>query len=200
MHYHSYADLIHNNKKWVKEKLKKSPAYFKKLASEQQPPFLYIGCSDSRAPLTLFTGSEPGEMFVHRNVANQVSLHDENFLSVLQFAIDTLKVKHIIICGHYDCGGIRAAYKNSATGRLKNWVEPVREIYLLHQDEIEKLATEKKKLNRLSELNVLGQLELLRKTEIFTDALARKESPKLHGWILNLETGRIKELTNNFKG
>ena len=195
MHYHSYNDLIRNNKKWVKEKLKKQPSYFKKLSAQQQPPFLYIGCSDSRAPLTLFTGSEPGEMFVHRNVANRVSRDDENFLSVLQFAVETLKVKHIIVCGHYDCGGIRAAYKNSATGLLQNWVKPVREIYLQRQNEIEKISTEKKRLNRLSELNVLAQVEELKKTNIYLQAAGRNESPKLHGWVLNLGTGKIKELT-----
>jgi carbonic anhydrase len=195
MHYHSYEDLINNNKKWVKEKLKNNPSYFKKLSSPQQPPFLYIGCSDSRAPLTRFTGSEPGEMFVHRNVANRVSQSDENFLSVLQFAVENLRVKHIIICGHYDCGGIRAAYQNSADGQLKNWMEPVREIYLQNKNEIEKLSTEKIKLNRLSELNVLAQLEELKKTEIYIHALERNEVPQLHGWVLNLEKGLIKELT-----
>ncbi len=163
MKYNSIDELFRNNQAWVAEKLAIQSTYFQELSKGQTPPFLYIGCSDSRLPLTNLTRTEPGELFVHRNIANQVSLTDINFLAVLEYAILHLKVEHIIVCGHYDCGGIKAALEGRTIGILDNWVNPIRELYLHKQEEIDALPTREERLNRLAEINVVAQVKNLTK-------------------------------------
>ncbi|WP_341525294.1 carbonic anhydrase [Nostoc sp. UHCC 0302] len=194
MKYHTINEVLENNQAWVAEKLAIDPTYFEKLAHGQKPPFLYIGCSDSRLPLTNFTRTEPGELFVHRNIANQVSLTDINFLAVLEYAIAHLHIKHIIVCGHYDCGGIKAALEGITTGIIDNWVNPIRELYFQKQDEIDALPTRKERLNRLAEINVLAQVKNLYQTSIMRKALHNQNAPTVHGWVLDINTGLIKDL------
>lgn len=193
MDYYDYPDLLSNNQKWVAECLAADPAYFRKLEEGQRPPFLYIGCSDSRKPLNTMTQARPGEVFIHRNIANQVSLTDMNLLSVLEFAVETLKVKHVIICGHYRCGGVEAAYRGQATGLVENWVTPIKDLALMHKDELQALPDDDARLNRLSELNVLAQVRNLCKTSIMHRAFQRGGYPRLHGWIFAIGSGLIHE-------
>ncbi|MBW4613772.1 MAG: carbonic anhydrase [Desmonostoc vinosum HA7617-LM4] len=194
MRYHKIEELLKNNQDWVAQKLALNPNYFNELSSGQKPPFLYIGCSDSRLPLTNFTCTEPGELFVHRNIANQVSLTDINFLAVLEYAISHLQVEHIIVCGHYDCGGIKAALESRTTGIIDNWVNPIRELYLQNQYEIDILPTRGERLNRLAEINVLAQVKNLYQTSIMRQALHNQNAPMVHGWVLDIHTGLIKDL------
>ncbi|MBW4624829.1 MAG: carbonic anhydrase [Brasilonema octagenarum HA4186-MV1] len=194
MKYHSIDELLNNNQAWVAEKLALNPNYFEQLATGQKPPYLYIGCSDSRLPLTNFTRTEPGELFVHRNIANQVSLTDINFLAVLEYAISHLQVQHIIVCGHYGCGGIKAALEGKTIGIIDNWVNPIREIYLQNQDDIDALLTKEERLNRLAEINVLVQVKNLYQTSIMRKALYDQKAPVVHGWVLDIRTGLIKDL------
>lgn len=194
MIYHSMADLLKDNRAWVAYQNKVEPDYFEKLSQGQSPPYLYIGCSDSRMPLTKFTQTEPGEMFVHRNIANQVCLTDINFLSVLEYAIGHLHVQHIIVCGHYCCGGIQAALEGTATGLVDSWVNPVRQLYLEHQAEIDRLTNRNAKLNYLAELNVETQVKNLYQTSIMRKALREGSAPEVHGWVLDLHSGLIKDL------
>jgi carbonic anhydrase len=190
-----YEELVENNKKWAQHKQISMPEYFKKLSHSQNPPFLYIGCSDSRMPLDTFTQTEPGEMFVHRNIANQVSLTDINFLSVLEYAVNVLKVKHIIVCGHYRCGGVAAAYEGKVKGLVGNWTNPIRELVLDYHSELNGIEDLEQRLDRLSELNVIKQVENLYRTNIIQHALIDcKVCFKIHGWVLDLKTGLIKEL------
>ena len=194
MHYHNYEDLLKNNLEWAQEKLSQDPAYFENLAKGQKPPFLFIGCSDSRMPLNSFTKTEPGELFIHRNVANQVSLTDMNLLAVLEYAVEALKVEHIVICGHYFCGGVVAAYSGTATGVVESWVNPIREIYLTHRSEIDQLETEEARINKLAELNVIAQVKNICNTSVMHRAFKKGSYPKLHGWVLDIRIGKIKEL------
>ncbi len=187
-------ELLKNNQSWVAEKLASEPDYFNQLAAEQKPPYLYVGCSDSRMPLTRYTKTEPGEIFVHRNIANQVSLTDINFLSVLDYAISHLKVQHIIVCGHYGCGGIQAALEGSTTGLVDNWVNPIRELYLQNQLEIDSISTREERINRLAELNVIAQVKNLHQTSIVRKCMREGNAPQIHGWVLNLKTGLIKDM------
>jgi len=194
MHYHKYEDLLNNNQEWAQEKLTQDPDYFETLSKGQKPPFLFIGCSDSRMPLNNFTKTEPGELFIHRNVANQVSLTDMNLLAVLEYAVDALKVEHIVICGHYFCGGVAAAYAGTATGVVESWVNPIREIYLTHRSEIDALENEEDRINRLAELNVIAQVKNICNTSVMHRAFKNGTYPKLHGWVLDIRIGKIKEL------
>lgn len=194
MKYHSVNELLKNNQDWVAKKLALDPTYFEELAKGQTPPFLYIGCSDSRLPLTNFTSTEPGELFVHRNIANQISLTDMNFLAVLEYSISHLNVKDIIICGHYDCGGIKAALEGRTIGIIDNWVNPIREIYLQKQQEIDALPTREERLNYLTEINVLAQVKNIYQTSIMRKALYEQKAPIVHGWVLDINTGLIKDL------
>lgn len=190
-----YSHLISNNRKWAESKKDSNPDYFNTLNLRQQPNFLYIGCSDSRMPLDTYTSTEPGELFVHRNIANQVSVTDINLLSVLDYAVNVLRVKHIIVCGHYDCGGIRAAYQNSAAGLVGNWISPIRDLAIEFQSELDKIEDENQRLNRLSELNVIRQTENLMKTYVIQDALLKCTGCfEIHAWVLDLSTGLINEL------
>ncbi|MEC4893142.1 MAG: carbonic anhydrase [Oscillatoria sp. PMC 1051.18] len=194
MKYQSIETLLKNNQAWVAEQLALDPHYFEELARGQTPPFLYIGCSDSRLPLTRYTKSQPGELFVHRNIGNQVSLTDINFLSVLEYAIAHLQVQHIIVCGHYDCGGIKAALEGKTTGLVDNWVNPIRELYLESREEIDLLPTREAKLNRLAEINVIAQVKNLYQTSIIREVMRQETAPQIYGWVLEIKTGLIKNL------
>jgi len=190
-----YDELIKNNQIWANQKQQTMPEYFARLSHSQKPPFLYIGCSDSRMPLDTFTQTEPGELFVHRNIANQVSVTDINFLSVLDYAVNVLKVKHVIVCGHYRCGGVAAAYEGKVKGLVGNWINPIRELVLDYNAELNLIDEIEQRLDRLSELNVIKQVENLYKTSIVQHALAEcNVCFQIHGWVLDLKTGLIKEL------
>ena len=194
MIHHTIEELLKNNQSWAAQKRANEPNYFEELSAGQKPPYLYVGCSDSRLPLTRYTQTEPGEIFVHRNIANQVSLTDINFLSVLDYAIAHLKVQHIIVCGHYGCGGIEAALEGSTTGLVDNWVNPIRELYLQKQIEIDSLSTREERINRLAELNVIAQVKNLYQTSILRKCMRDGNAPQIHGWVLNLQTGLIQDM------
>lgn len=195
MHYHSYEDLIQNNLAWAEERLQQDPGYFQQLAAGQKPPFLFIGCSDSRMPLNSFTKTEPGELFIHRNVANQVSLTDMNLLAVLEYAVEALQVQHIVVCGHYRCGGVEAAYRGTATGVVESWVNPIRELYLQHRQELDQIFEDEERLNRLSQLNVIAQVKNICNTSVMHRAFKNGNFPKVHGWVLDIPNGHIIDLT-----
>lgn len=189
-----YKRLLQNNFKWVQEKQNSDPDYFRQLSQPQRPPFLYLGCSDSRLPIDLFTGANPGEIFIHRNIANQIFLNDMNFLSVLEYAVTILKVEHVIVCGHYNCGGVEAAYTGAATGLTKNWVMNIRDLALENKIELDAIDDLKNRLSRLSEMNVIRQVRQLCKTSVMTEAFQSGKYPEVHAWVLDIYHGAIKEL------
>lgn len=190
---YSYEKLLQENKKWAAEKISNDPGYFEQLAHLQTPEFLWIGCSDSRVPANEITGTQPGEIFVHRNVANLVVNTDVNLLSVLDFAVSLLKVKHVIICGHYGCGGIRAAATRADYRPVLNmWLRNIKDVYRLHRHELDAIEDEDKKCDRLTELNVREQVSNLAKTTIIQRAWKREQRPDLHGWVYGLKDGIIK--------
>ena len=187
-----YEKLLLENKAWAKKQKETDPDFFKRLASQQAPEFLWIGCSDSRVPADKITGTQPGEIFVHRNIANLVVNTDINLLSVLQYAVEVLKVKHIIVCGHYGCGGIRAAMTQHHFGIINHWIKNIKDIYRLHREEVDALPTEEERVNRLTELNVEEQVFNLAKTAIVQTAWKNEQRPQLHGWVYGLSDGIIK--------
>lgn len=187
--------LLLENKAWSDSKIQLDPDYFKNMAKDQRPEYLWIGCSDSRVPESEITNSDPGQMFVHRNIANLVIHTDLNLLSVVQYAVESLKVKHVIICGHYNCGGVRAAMANSSMGLLDNWIRNIKDTYALHEKSFDSIPTESERVNKLVELNVLEQVRNLTHTSIIQRAWKDLESPTLHGWVYDLNTGLLKNLT-----
>jgi len=187
-----YEKLLSENKAWAKQQNETDPGFFKRLAAQQEPEFLWIGCSDSRVPADKITGTDPGEIFVHRNIANLVVNTDINLLSVLQYAVEVLKVKHVIVCGHYGCGGIKAAMTQHHYGIINHWIKNIKDIYRLHRDEIDELPTETERVNRLTELNVEEQVFNLAKTFIIQSAWKQEQRPHLHGWVYGLNDGIIK--------
>lgn len=189
----NYKKLLLANKAWVKDRLELSADYFERIADEQTPEYLWIGCSDSRVPAESVTGAEAGELFVHRNIANQVSHTDLNLLSVLQFAVDILKVKHIIVCGHYGCGGIKNALTNKNFGLTNQWLAHLKDLYQLSRPELEDIPNEKNRLRRFVELNVQAQLWRLAETFTVQNAWKRESRPYLHGWVYDLHTGYLNE-------
>jgi carbonic anhydrase len=189
----SYKKLLENNKNWVAEKLKAEPDFFKKLSEGQNPEFLWVGCSDSRVPANEITGTQPGEIFVHRNVANMVVHTDFNFLSVLQYAVDVLKVKHIIVCGHYGCGGVLTALTNNSVGVVDAWLRNIKEVTIKHKEELDAIEDPVMKANRLVELNVEEQVKNLAKTSIVQKAWLSR-SLQIHGWVYGIDSGIIKDL------
>lgn len=189
----TYQQLLEGNEKFISEKLELDPDFFKRLNQQQKPEFLWVGCSDSRVPANEITGTDPGEIFVHRNIANMVVHTDVNFLSVLQYAVEVLKVKHIIVCGHYNCGGILTALSNKRMGLVDTWVRNIKEVYAKHEQELSKIQDHAEKANRLSELNVIEQVKNLAKTSFVQEAW-KTRSLQIHGWVYGLETGRIKDL------
>ena len=185
--------LFENNADWAADITRQDPEFFTKLAKQQQPEYLWIGCADSRVPANQIVGLLPGELFVHRNVANLILHSDINALSVIQFAVDVLKVKHIIVCGHYGCGGVNAAMNNERHGLVDNWLHPVRTLHQLKREELETLP-ESERLNRMCELNVEAQVRSLSQTTVVQDAWARQQPLDLHGWIYSIKDGRLKDL------
>ncbi|WP_339836154.1 carbonate dehydratase [uncultured Flavobacterium sp.] len=193
-----YNKIIENNKKWVEEKLKVSPEFFNNLAEGQQPPLLWIGCSDSRVPANEIIGAEPGEVFVHRNIANMVVHSDMNMLSVLDYAVNALKVKHVIVCGHYGCGGVKAAMGNDSIGVIDNWIRHIKDVYRFHQVELNAITDEKDRFNKFVELNVREQVYDLAKTSIVQSAWKNGQKLSIHGWVYGLNSGYVTDLGVNF--
>jgi len=190
---HSYEKLLLENKAWASEKIADDPEYFKRLSKIQTPEFLWIGCIDSRVPANEITGTQPGEIFVHRNVANLVINTDVNLLSVLDFAVNHIKVKHVIVCGHYGCGGIKAAITNHDFKAVLNmWLRNIKDVYRIHRNELDSIKEEGAKENRLVELNVQEQVFNLAKTSIIQRAWRNESRPDLHGWVYGLDNGLIK--------
>ncbi|MDT0691264.1 carbonate dehydratase [Salegentibacter sp. F188] len=192
-----YKQLKDNNKVWVEEQLAEDPQYFEKLAKGQQPPVLWIGCADSRVPANQIVGAKPGEVFVHRNIANMVVHSDMNMLSVLDYAVNALKVKHVIVCGHYGCGGVQAAMKNQSIGLIDNWIRHIKDVYRLNKEELDGLSDEKERFDRFVELNVKEQVFDLAKTSIVQNAWDKDQELHLHGWVYGLDSGIIKDLEVN---
>ena len=198
MHTKYYNNLLANNKEWVQEKLNEDPDFFKSLENGQQPPLLWIGCADSRVPANEIVGGKPGEVFVHRNIANMVIHTDMNVLSVLDYAVNALKVKHIIVCGHYGCGGVAAAMGNQHIGLIDNWIRHIKDVYRFHNDELDAITDEKEKFNRFVELNVVEQVHDLAKTSIVQNAWEKEQPLSVHGWVYGIGTGIVKDLGVNF--
>ena len=186
--------LFENNRAWSTQITRRDPDFFNKLAHLQTPEHLWIGCSDSRVPANEIVGLLPGEMFVHRNVANLVIHTDLNCLSVLQYAVDILKIKHIIVCGHYGCGGVRAAIDRQEHGLIDNWVRRIKDIYRQHQEELDALADREQQLDRLCELNVIEQVANVSHTNIVQDAWKRGQQLEVHGWIFSIADGILHDL------
>lgn len=192
-----YNQLLENNKKWVQTKLELDPQYFKRLAKGQEPPLLWIGCADSRVPANEIIGAEPGEVFVHRNIANMVVHTDMNMLSVLDYAVNALKVKHVIVCGHYGCGGVKAAMCNQSYGLVDNWIRHIKSIYRLHKAELDGIADENLRFDRFVELNVQEQVSDLAKTSIVQKAWENGQELHLHAWVYGIGSGVVKDLNFN---
>ena len=190
---YSYERLLQENKAWAAEKLQGDPTYFDRLSKLQTPEFLWIGCSDSRVPANEITGTQPGEIFVHRNVANLVINTDVNLLSVLDYAVNHLKVKHVIVCGHYGCGGIKAATTKQDYKYLLNmWLRTIKDVYRIHRAKLDAIKDEEERNDLLVELNVLEQVQNLSKTSIIQRAWKEQRTPDLHGWVYGLKDGIIK--------
>jgi carbonic anhydrase len=190
----SYEKLLLENKAWAQEKLADDQEYFHRLADLQTPEFLWIGCSDSRVPANEITGTTPGEIFVHRNVANMVVHTDLNLLTVLDYAVHHLKVQHIIVCGHYGCGGVKASMTKHNFGIINKWLRNIKDVYRIHQQEIDVLSSEQARVDRMVELNVIEQVMNLAKTSIVQKAWKESHAPHLHGWVYGLDDGLIKPL------
>lgn len=192
-----YKKILDNNKKWVESQLAIDPGYFKDLAKGQQPPLLWIGCSDSRVPANEIIGAKPGEVFVHRNIANMVIHSDMNMLSVLDYAVNVLKVKHIIVCGHYGCGGVKAAMGNQSIGLIDNWIRHIKDIYRLHEDYLNAFEDEEERFNKFVEVNAQEQVFDLAKTSIVQNAWRNGQDLTLHGWTYGLNSGYVTDLGVN---
>lgn len=194
-----YSKIIENNKKWVSDNLARDPDFFNRLKDTQSPPLLWIGCADSRVPANEIIGAKPGEVFVHRNIANMVIHTDMNMLSVLDYSVNVLKVKHVIVCGHYGCGGVKAAMGNAPVGIIDNWIRHIKDSYRYRKSEIESIKDEKEKFNRFVEWNTKQQVLNLAVTSIVQQAWSKGQSLSIHGWVYGLDTGLIKDLEVTFK-
>lgn len=192
-----FDKIFKNNEEWIASKIKADPDYFTNLSKGQQPEFLYIGCSDSRVTAEDLMGVNPGEVFVHRNIANQVIPIDSNINSVVQYAVEHLKVKHIIVCGHYECGGVKAALNPSDMGQLNSWLQTLRDVYRLHRVELDEITDEHQKFDRLVELNVLEQCNNIIKIDHVQRFWYKTGYPKIHGWVFNVRTGKLIDLGLN---
>jgi carbonic anhydrase len=190
----SYKRLLLANKAWVKEKLGLDSGYFEDLAREQKPEFLWIGCSDSRVPAEEITGTQPGEIFVHRNIANLVNHTDINLHSVLSFAVEFLKVKHVIVCGHYGCGGVKAAMSRQRFGILDEWLRQIKDVYYTHRHDIDDVGDADSRADRLVELNIHEQVRNLMKTKVIQKAWHEEQRPIIHGWVYSMSDGLLKNL------
>jgi carbonic anhydrase len=192
-----YKKILDNNKKWVENQLALDPEYFKDLAKGQQPPLLWIGCSDSRVPANEIIGAKPGEVFVHRNIANMVIHSDMNMLSVLDYAVNVLKVKHVIVCGHYGCGGVKAAMANASIGIIDNWIRHIKDVYRLHEHYLDTIKDEEERFNKFVEVNAQEQVFDLAKTSIVQNAWRNGQELTLHGWTYGLNSGYVTDLGVN---
>lgn len=192
-----YKKILDNNKKWVEETLSKDPNFFADLAKGQTPPLLWIGCSDSRVPANEIIGAKSGEVFVHRNIANMVVHSDMNMLSVLDYAVNVLKVKHVIVCGHYGCGGIKAAMHNDSIGIIDNWIRHIKDVYRLHHTYLDSIIDETTRFNTFVELNVKEQVFDLAKTSIVQAAWRNGQELSVHGWVYGLNSGIVTDLKVN---
>ncbi|HAD09910.1 MAG TPA: carbonate dehydratase [Porticoccaceae bacterium] len=190
----SLQHLLDNNRQWAQSVSREEPDFFNQLSRQQSPEYLWIGCSDSRVPATQIVSLAPGEIFVHRNIANVVVHTDLNCLSVVQYAVEVLKVKHIIVCGHYGCGGVKAALENQEHGLIDNWLRHIRDVQRYHADEIEQCASDEEKLNRLCERNVMEQVMNVCSTTIVQQAWRAGQTLSVHGWIYSIGDGLIKDL------
>lgn len=195
----SYEEIFENNKKWVESHTSQDADFFTKLAKDQTPDYLYIGCADSRVPANEIMGLEPGDVFVHRNVANLVNNIDLNVMSCINYAVEHLKVKHVIVCGHYGCGGVKAAMTAKDMGILNPWLRNIRDVYRLHKDELNAITDEHERYNRLVELNVEEQCFNVIKTVAVQRSYIQNRYPVVHGWVLDLETGLLKDLKLDFE-
>jgi carbonic anhydrase len=192
-----YKKILDNNKKWVESQLAIDSEYFKDLSKGQTPPLLWIGCSDSRVPANEIIGAKPGEVFVHRNIANMVVHSDMNMLSVLDYAVNVLKVKHVIVCGHYGCGGIKAAMGNDSIGIIDNWIRHIKDVYRLHNTYLDSIEDDEQRFNKFVELNVKEQVFDLAKTSIVQAAWKKGQELSLHGWAYGLNSGYVTDLQVN---
>ena len=190
--------IFENNEKWVTEKLSLDPKYFENLSKGQTPEFLYIGCSDSRVTAEDLMGAKPGEIFIHRNIANMVVSIDLNAMSVINYAVRHLKVKHVVVCGHYECGGVKAAMQPTDLGILNPWLRNIRDVYRLHQTELDSITDEHQRYNRLIELNVQEQCINLIKTAAIQEAY-KERGLKVYGWVFDIHTGKIIDLKIDFE-
>ena len=187
-------NLKRNNREWAARKVAADPGFFKRLASQQAPEYLWIGCSDSRVPANEIVDLDPGEMFVHRNVANLAPPQDANYLSVLQFAVDVLRVKHVLVVGHYGCGGVAAAVDGKRLGLVDHWLHPIREVAAEHQAELDALPAGRARLDRLTELNVMRQVRNVASDVFVQDAWARGQALSIHGWVYSIADGLVRDL------
>jgi carbonic anhydrase len=193
----SYTRLFENNKKWVEQNLARDPDFFSNLAREQKPDYLFIGCSDSRVPSNEITGTEAGEMFVHRNIANMVIHTDLNLMAVLQYSVEVLKVKHVIVCGHYGCGGVKASMDHHYHGIMDKWLQNIKDVYRLNRAELDALDSEESRFRKLVELNVREQVYHLYMTSIVQRAKAKGQPLEVHGWVYDLHEGLLRDLNIN---
>jgi carbonic anhydrase len=190
----SYEKLLLENKAWATQKIGLDPNFFNRLENVQTPEYLWIGCSDSRVPANEITNTQPGEMFVHRNIANVVDHTDLNMLSVLQYAVEVLKVKHVIVCGHYGCGGVKAAMGNKSYGLIDNWLRNIKDVYWNHRDGLDTIKKEEDRVDRLVEYNVIASARNLIKTSIIQHAWKERNMPVIHGWVYRLNDGILHDL------
>lgn len=189
-----FEELLLENKAWATEKVQEDTEFFARMKETQKPEFLWIGCSDSRVSPTEITQTKPGEIFIHRNVANLVVHTDLNLLSVMQYAVEVLKIKHVIVCGHYGCGGVRASMSHQSFGIINKWLRHIKDVYRLHQTELEAIPNEDERANALVEFNVREQLYNVAKTTIIQQAWKKDQRPYLHGWVYDMETGLLKQV------
>jgi len=196
----SLDDLLSHNKQWAANHVEQDPEFFQRLSAQQAPDYLWIGCSDARVPANDIVGLEPGELFVHRNIANQVIHTDFNSLSVVQYAVEALKVKHIIVCGHYGCGGVNAAMGDQEHGFVDNWLRHIKDVYFRNQQELDQITDEKQKFDRLCELNVMAQVHNLARSKVVQRAWRNGQELHLHGWIYSLEDGVLQDLKFDIDG
>jgi carbonic anhydrase len=195
-----FDELLANNQRWVAERLAEDPQFFSRLSAVQTPDMLWIGCSDSRVPANQITGLQPGEIFVHRNIANVVPREDVNSASVIQYAVAVLKVRHIVVCGHYGCGGVQAAFNDHLEDPLEIWIEHIRRIRTTHNEELEALDDDNQRWRRLCELNVLSQVQNLPRLRVIRSAWEDGQDLAIHGWIYDLSDGLLNDLGASIEG
>jgi carbonic anhydrase len=193
-----YNQIFENNRKWVEAKKASQPDFFEQLSQGQSPDILYIGCSDSRVTAEDLTGTQPGQMFVHRNIANLVPNNDSSSTSVIEYAVAHLRVRQIVVCGHYFCGGVKAAMQNKDLGMLNPWLRNIRDVYRLHKDELNRITNEDERYNRLVEINVEEQCVNVIKMAVVQKAYIRTGYPQIHGWVFDVSTGKLIDLNINF--